>query len=320
MRCPLCRYEAQVNEIISSDKIIYLWKKMGISVSYLFKSDIINRCECKNCGLGFYDPPCPGDDNFYGELAEWDWYYKHPGKTEYEFTANLLSPGTKLVDIGCGIGEFSRYLPEDVEFLGMELSSKPVEIAKSLLRNVQQLDITNAQEYFKNSFDVVTCFQVLEHITDIHSFISALVSLCKPNGIIVIAVPNNDGFMGKGVNVILNMPPHHVLLWNNKSLNYLAGEYALTVVDFVEENLADVHRRLAYFTITKHFFNKILSRAQRSVDISFAGNVIHKFSSLLAIPLSKFNPKLISSGHSSIIVLRKPMNADFVKQAFDLTS
>lgn len=308
MICPLCGLEAKAEEIIDSRDIVSLWSRLGMNVSYLFDTDKISKCQCDKCGLGFYNPPCPGDDQFYGNLAEWDWYYKHQGKSEYDLTAKLLVDGTSLVDVGCGIGEFSKYLPASVDFLGVELSSKSVGIAKTLGRNVQQLDIINAPEHLKNSFDVVTCFQVLEHVTDIHPFFSALVSLCKPEGLVVIAVPNNDGFMGAGVNIILNMPPHHVLLWNRQSLSYLAAKHGLSVVKFVEEDLADVHRNLAFSTKIKRSINKLLFRPQHVVDVSLFGKVINRLSSILARPLIKLHPKFVLTGHSSIIIIKKTVS------------
>jgi 2-polyprenyl-3-methyl-5-hydroxy-6-metoxy-1,4-benzoquinol methylase len=306
MKCPLCSCQAREKQSLDTASIVSLWMKLGVDVTKIFQCDTISKLECSNCGLGFYAPLCPGDDEFYGKLATWDWYYKHPGKSEYEFTSSMVEPGMKLIDVGCGIGELYSNLVSGVEFIGAELSSKSVEIAKSLGRNVHKIDITVTPANFQNKFDFVTCFQVLEHIVDIRSFFFSLMSLCKPGGTIVIAVPNNDGFVGDAVNNILNMPPHHLLLWNKSSLHYLSNDFGLTVVDYVEEDLSDVHRHWGLTVLINKFFLKLIGKTPKVIDIGITGRVIYKLSALLARLICGISPNLVTVGHSSIIVLRKP--------------
>jgi 2-polyprenyl-3-methyl-5-hydroxy-6-metoxy-1,4-benzoquinol methylase len=306
MKCPLCNSQAKLKQSINVASLINLWQRVGIDVSKIFSLKFIHKYKCDNCGLGFYSPPSPGDDHFYSSLATWDWYYKHPGKSEYKYTAEILSPGMKLIDVGCGIGEFSSYLPKGVEFYGAELSTKSIEIAKSLGRNVSNIDITLPEERFINNFDVVSCFQVLEHIVDVNSFFKALIDLCKPGGLIVLAVPNNDGFVGDAFNNVLNMPPHHCLLWNRRSLHFLARKFSVDVIDYVDEELSDVHRYWGFSVRINKFLRKfIFLKELNPIDLSIKSRFIWIVSSLLARPLSLIWPNLVKSGHSSIILFRK---------------
>jgi len=41
------------------------------------------------------------------------------------------SPGQLLLDVGCGTGEISRYLPEGVRYIGVDMSSKYIDQAKA---------------------------------------------------------------------------------------------------------------------------------------------------------------------------------------------
>jgi 2-polyprenyl-3-methyl-5-hydroxy-6-metoxy-1,4-benzoquinol methylase len=278
---------------------------LGVDVKRIFKSETITRLKCKNCGLGFFSPSFPGDDEFYGKLATWDWYYGHAGKSEYVYAKNLIHKGQAIIDVGCGVGEFSSYLPDGVDFTGVELSSKSVEIGNKLGRKVIQLDITKAPNDFLDKFDVVTCFQVLEHVVNIDLFFNSLVGLCKPGGHIVIAVPNNDGFVGDAMNNILNMPPHHILLWNRASLSYLANRYNLEVVDCVNEELSEVHRDWASAVLTNKYIRRLLRIPVRSIGLSFFDRVIYKVSAMIGPWILRIIPKLAHSGHSTIMLLKK---------------
>jgi SAM-dependent methyltransferase len=309
MECPLCKGCSHLDQSVSVVDLVALWNAVGVNVERIFSVKEIGKYVCDNCGLGFYFPFFPGDDDFYGSLATWDWYYKHPGKTEYDFASKLALPGMSLIDVGSGIGEFSEFLPKQVDFLGVELSSKSVELASSLGRNVKHININNAPDEFNNHFDMVTCFQVLEHIVEVDVFIKSLIKLCKPGGIIVIAVPNNDGFVGSAVNNMLNMPPHHILLWNKSSLYFLASKYDLVVDSYIEEHLTDVHRRWFFSVLIRKFVLKLAFKRVKVIDRTLSGKILTRFTALLSRPLSFIFPKLNQPGHSSIIVFKKPIYA-----------
>jgi 2-polyprenyl-3-methyl-5-hydroxy-6-metoxy-1,4-benzoquinol methylase len=308
MQCPLCKTTPHLTQNVCVEELVDLWNRSEIDVKRIFDCDVISKYSCEECGLGFYYPFFPGDDEFYGRLALWEWYYKHPGKTEYDLAANLVSPGMSIIDVGCGIGEFSRFLPVDVHFLGVELSSKSVGIANSLGRNVKLIDINNAPDEFYNQYDMVTCFQVLEHIVEVDIFFSSLIKLCKPGGIIVVAVPNNDGFVGSAVNNLLNMPPHHILLWNEKSLKFLATKYHLIINSYIEERLTSIHREWFFSVIIRKFLMRLISKPYKVIDHNrtLLLRLLNKVTFLLSRMLSFISPKLNQPGHSSIIVFKKP--------------
>jgi hypothetical protein len=104
------------------------------------------------------------------------------------------------------------------------------------------------------------------------------------------------------------MPPHHILLWNKSSLYFLAKQHGLSVVDYSEEPLSDVHRYWGFAVFINKMFLNFIGSSPKVVDISLCGKLIYKASALLARIVSRFNSSLVPSGHSSIIVLQKPNN------------
>ena len=104
---------------------------------------------------------------------------------------NSQSQKGKLLDIGCGTGDFLVVAKNDGwQITGIEPGEKPRKIAirKGVSFANKLSDIED------NSFDVITMWHVLEHVPDLEFQIKELKRLIKPNGTILIAVPNFKSF------------------------------------------------------------------------------------------------------------------------------
>lgn len=98
----------------------------------------------------------------------------------------------RILDVGCGTGDFLQICEQSGwSVAGIEPNQKARRLAASK---------TSLQEYHSTMeemissepepFDVITLWHVLEHVPDLADFITKLKSLLKPNGILIIAVPN----------------------------------------------------------------------------------------------------------------------------------
>jgi 2-polyprenyl-3-methyl-5-hydroxy-6-metoxy-1,4-benzoquinol methylase len=100
----------------------------------------------------------------------------------------------KLLDIGAGTGDFLNVAKTDGwEIIGIEPSEKARSIA--VKKGVSFVDDTIFLE--NSSFDVITMWHVLEHVPNLEDQIKELKRLLKPNGTILIAVPNFNSFDAK---------------------------------------------------------------------------------------------------------------------------
>lgn len=104
---------------------------------------------------------------------------------------NTQAAKGRLLDIGAGTGDFLVTAQKDGwQTTGIEPSAKAKTIAQSKgVTFVEALSDLDNQ-----SFDVITMWHVLEHVPNLHEYISELKRLIKPNGTIVIAVPNFKSF------------------------------------------------------------------------------------------------------------------------------
>lgn len=100
----------------------------------------------------------------------------------------------KLLDIGAGTGDFLT----QAKLSGWNCTGiEPNEKAKNISISKGVSFINTLEELENNSFDVITMWHVLEHVPDLENQIKTLKRLLKPNGTIVIAVPNYKSFDAK---------------------------------------------------------------------------------------------------------------------------
>jgi len=99
-----------------------------------------------------------------------------------------------LLDIGAGTGDFLNAARKDGwEITGIEPNSKASDLAKQ-----KNIDLNNDETGLDNqSFDVITLWHVLEHIPDLQLQISNFKKLLKPNGHLIVAVPNFRSYDAK---------------------------------------------------------------------------------------------------------------------------
>ena len=99
-----------------------------------------------------------------------------------------------ILDIGSGTGDFlATAKNKGWEITGIEPNEKAKNIAIS--KGVPFTE--NLEKLKNNSFDVITMWHVLEHVPNIKQQISELKRLLKPNGTIIIAVPNFKSYDAK---------------------------------------------------------------------------------------------------------------------------
>ena len=108
---------------------------------------------------------------------------------------NSLQPNKgSILDIGAGTGDFLSVAKENGwHTIGVEPSEKAKAIAKS--KGVSFVGDPN--ELDSHSFEVISMWHVLEHVPNLENQIKELKRLLKPNGTLLIAVPNFKSFDAK---------------------------------------------------------------------------------------------------------------------------
>lgn len=107
-----------------------------------------------------------------------------------------LSGIQACVDIGCGIGHVLKLFPQGVTKIGLDFSLQSLRIAKWYLDQAALFARGSATEipFDAGSADLVTCFEVLEHLPDDQAALREIFRILRPGGFCLLSVPNHYYF------------------------------------------------------------------------------------------------------------------------------
>ncbi|MEF3279761.1 MAG: class I SAM-dependent methyltransferase [Elusimicrobiota bacterium] len=300
MNCILCHSKKIIKvDFIDRKDLIRLWFKLiKKDLSYLISDDII-LYECMDCRLRFYYPVVGGDEEFYNSLQRFEWYYMDD-KEEYRYSAKYVNLQDTVLEIGCGRGAFIQYI-RPKKYIGIELNKKAINTGREKGIDIREESIEEFSKKNVENFNIVVCFQVLEHVFNPRSFLESALKTLKQNGLLIISVPSEDSFLKFSTNEIMNLPPHHITRWSVHSLKSIASNFNLELKDIYHENLQAIHKNLYLQTLVT---NSILT--PKLLDINFKRSIVTKLASLVAKVLAKGLVKeMLPKGHTIVAVYKK---------------
>ncbi|MDH3858934.1 MAG: bifunctional 2-polyprenyl-6-hydroxyphenol methylase/3-demethylubiquinol 3-O-methyltransferase UbiG, partial [Gammaproteobacteria bacterium] len=107
--------------------------------------------------------------------------------------------GKNILDVGCGGGILAESLAsKGASVTGIDMADLSLEVARMHLHESgldidYQLSTVEAfAEQNETRFDIVTCLEMLEHVPDPDSVISAATRLLKPDGLLFLSTINRN--------------------------------------------------------------------------------------------------------------------------------
>ena len=206
--------------ICNSEKL----KQMpGYEVAFLTK--------CSNCGFVFSSriPTTQELISYYEGYGRND-YLSPITIKRYNEILDLFESARKtnrLLDVGCGIGYFLEVAKKrGWEVYGTEYTDEAIKICESKGIHMKQ-GVLDPTHYDLESFDVITSFEVIEHINNPQIEISHISSLIRKGGLFYVTTPNFNSllryYLGPKYNVI--GWPEHLSYYTPSTINKLIKKH-----------------------------------------------------------------------------------------------
>jgi 2-polyprenyl-3-methyl-5-hydroxy-6-metoxy-1,4-benzoquinol methylase len=236
--CPLTRNRARHEQLTSC-------------IRQLWNGDDCKILKCEACGFAFGYPFVGGNEEFYRLLHDSSGY---PGwKWDFDIGMGELAAcpsGGQMLDIGAGGGAFLQRLPKRWKRCATEGSP----ITRKVLRDKGITVFEDLREALRDqagAFQMITLYQVLEHLSNFNETLTDCRRLLAPDGKVVIVVPHGDAMIRQErVTGCADMPPNHICKWTPNSLATALRNAGLRAFKTVDEpaslkNVASlVHLRL----------------------------------------------------------------------------
>lgn len=212
-----------------------------------FEGNIYVRCN--SCSLVYQNPRTivdyekdywsgskDPDGNIRDLMSDHERTFKVKNRMSNEIAFVNSLNGGKILDAGCGPGFFLAEVNDKWKKYGVEISKYNIDFIK---KNFSEIITSHSKleelHFTDNYFDIIYCFQVLEHVENPIQIIKEFERVLKPNGTLIISTPNIESFCSKRFKGNYRLlGKSHVLMWSPdtiKQLLKLVG-YRITKISF----------------------------------------------------------------------------------------
>lgn len=196
--CPLCGSTAEGKVIVESNVELSKLTEFAFASRKLPEYMHSRMVECGACGLLYGTPAVSIDSglNAYRDAAfDSGQESQFAAQTYAKLIAGQLNSSAsreRALDIGAGDGAFLEQLIQlgFRDITGVEPSAAPIAYAKPEVRNMIRHDIFRARDFEGRRFDLVTCFQVMEHLWNPGELAREVNSILNPGGLFVTVTHN----------------------------------------------------------------------------------------------------------------------------------
>jgi SAM-dependent methyltransferase len=241
-RCPLCGNEAVRDWLRAPDR-------------FHGRQQNFKLVRCSACSLVWLsDRPEPGEMRLHYTDAYhrvvWASGQNSPERWEDRKSALMQwKQSGRLVDLGCSSGAFLECMSSDAWKLhGVEMWAEGARTAE--MRSGAHVFVGNIVDapFPSESFDAITCFDVLEHLYEPWRVMARVAEWLKPGGIFYVLVPNVDSAEARAFGRYWNGLdlPRHLFHYSPESLKFLADSAGLLAVSLETHRNPSVEASMRY--------------------------------------------------------------------------
>ncbi|MFX1355719.1 MAG: class I SAM-dependent methyltransferase [Promethearchaeota archaeon] len=176
-----------------------------------------------------------------------------------------------IIDIGCRTGDFLMHFKKTIEREGVEISNYYSEIASKRGLKIYNSNFQNT--HFEKKYDIVSAYNILEHIVNPIDFLKRVSSIVNKNGLFVILIPIFNCLKVKFLTKLnikwhMYIPPEHLNFFSKRFLDSYLNHLGFKLVKryYSSGGLINPFRRIPIingvfskfmFYYDKSLFNKL---------------------------------------------------------------
>jgi SAM-dependent methyltransferase len=166
------------------------------------------------------------------DLDEHHWWYR--GRrliVGSELDRLNLPDSARVLDAGCGSGRTLEDLVQYGTVSGLELDPDAAEVAAS--RGIGEVNVGRLEElpWDAGTFELITCLDVLEHVSDDRRALAELRRVCRPGGWLLVTVPAYQALWS-----LHDAANHHYRRYSRRGLRLAAVEAGWRLVRMTSFN------------------------------------------------------------------------------------
>jgi ubiquinone/menaquinone biosynthesis C-methylase UbiE len=162
---------------------------------------------------------------------QWDYGTYNEYKKRLILKELLVKKNQTFLDLGCGCGDFSHFIPKNYKYIGLDFTETQVKKAQQMKINVKSADLSKTFPLKNNSVDVILASEIIEHLFDTDFFLSECRRVLKKNGILILTTPNTCDLSGRIRCVFGRRPPN---IEHRTGFGYAGHIRAFTIHDLRE--------------------------------------------------------------------------------------
>ena len=233
--CPICR-NLECGEILHTQKFI-------LPDNHMLPREY-NLVSCSRCGFVYVDTPVGQHifDKYYAEMSKYDMTYVNSNTLLFVERAAWINTlihnkAANIIDVGCGNGQLLLELRKlgFSNLTALDPSPKCIEaIQQQRIDGIvgSIFDITSSIQY-----DAMILSGVLEHICDIAKIIQTLKTLTKPDGLLLVCVPDASRYQDYDTVPFDYFNIEHINHFDETSLINLGFSHGLRVVNLLKTTI-----------------------------------------------------------------------------------
>jgi len=138
-----------------------------------------------------------------------------------------------ILDVGCRTGDFLLHFDDAILREGVEISNYCTEIANKRGLKIYNKNLESIN--FNKKYDLVSAYNILEHLIDPLSFLDKLSSIINKNGLLVILIPTHESLREKLLMRFhkrwhMYVPPEHLNFFSTRFLDSYLHKYNFKLI------------------------------------------------------------------------------------------